>query len=405
MKWSEEEIKLLTENYPVKTIDELLLLFPNRNKSSITNKAQKLGLKKINPEKFMNKNLWSKEEINLLITNYKTKNNDELQKLFPNRTLKSIHDKAEDLHLKKREIIKTKFKWTEENTKFLIEHYADYTNNELIDMYFHGLKRKELTNKAWKLGLKKNELALEKINKIRAEKASEIHKGKIVSEETRKKMSKIKKKQYREGIIIHHWVGRIVSEEEKERSRQRVKGRWSGDKNPRHINPLFGSDNGRWNGGITNLSQALRENIYDWKQDSMKMCDYKCLFTMCNFDNIHHLYPFNFMIKETLEELNLDSKENLGDYSLEEQELIKEIINRKHKEHGLGVCLCNEIHKLYHDNYGYIEFDVDSFKQFTKEYFEGKYDDLLEDKFKSINNSSNYDYVVNKINEMIKIDS
>lgn len=44
-KWTEEEDNILRENYSSKTIEEMLVLLPNRNKKAIYSRSHKLGLK------------------------------------------------------------------------------------------------------------------------------------------------------------------------------------------------------------------------------------------------------------------------------------------------------------------------------------------------------------------------
>ena len=46
MKWSDEDVRLLRINYPSKTWPELLKLFKDRSRVSITEKGRKLGLKR-----------------------------------------------------------------------------------------------------------------------------------------------------------------------------------------------------------------------------------------------------------------------------------------------------------------------------------------------------------------------
>lgn len=392
MKWNECEIKILKENYSSKTMKELMELLPNRTSKSIEGKALKLKLKKENKEIFINPNLWDDKEIKLLKENYPICGDDKLKELFPNRTIKSIHTKAERLELKKIKAVnltidsRGRVIWDEYSTQLFIDNYSKYSSEELIELFFTKLNRKQLYNKARKLGLKKTTKTLQR---------------KINSDETKIKISQSRKQSFKEGKWTSAFKNRVVTEEEKEKARQRVKGKWTGSNNPRHKNPLFGKDNGRWNGGITNLSQALRENIYEWKQESMEVCNFKCLFTGNYFNEIHHLYPFNNIIKEVLDELNLEVEYSLGDYSIEEQENIKIAIKNKHIEYGLGVCLSEEIHKLYHDNYGYISFNVDSFKEFIEQYFNGKYDDILKEKFKSINSLYDYNYVLEKLETLV----
>jgi len=103
-----------------------------------------------------------------------------------------------------------------------------------------------------------------------------------------------------------------------------------------------------WKGGISQLNIYLRYFIAIWKKDSMANCNYKCVITGNNFDAIHHLYSYNKILKETLNELNLPIYTEINKYSLSELESMKIKIMEIHDRHPLGVCLCKEIHNLYH---------------------------------------------------------
>lgn len=149
----------------------------------------------------------------------------------------------------------------------------------------------------------------------------------------------------------------------------------------------------RWKGGVTKLTTALRSNIYDWKKKSMELCEYKCVFTGERFDNIHHLISFNSIVKECLDELKMPLKDNLGEYSEEYRNTLVELVKEKHNKYGLGLCMCKELHKKFHDEYSYEYFTVDDFKEFIENYFNGKYDDELDDRLKSINSSMSLEEV------------
>jgi DNA-directed RNA polymerase subunit RPC12/RpoP len=196
---------------------------------------------------------------------------------------------------------------------------------------------------------------------------------------------------------IKEWKGRIVSEEEKRRSSERVKGKWSGNNNPRHINPLKGKMNGRWEGGITNLYQFLRENITEWKEDSMIFCNYKCVLTGDYFDNIHHLTPFKDIVYEAMNLLELEIKQNIMDYTEDTRKQIINEVKDLHIKYGCGLCLCKEIHKLFHDTYNYTNFSKEDFSEFIKRYFEGEFDYKITDKHKSVNSKTNYKETIEKV--------
>lgn len=388
IKWSEKEINVLKENYPYMTIDELLPLFKGRSKSSISNKAAELKLSKYQEEckegycicKKCGRELpWTYQYFPVI---RKEKNPRQVCRECSDKYKKFMDEDAE-----------MRIYWSEEDELLFMKRYPHYTNEELRNKFYPDLSDKQLTDKAWRLGVQKSHETYWRGREQQAPKVSLKLKGVAKSEDHKKKVSETKKRQYAEGIYVSHWKGRIVTEEEKQRIRERVKGKWSGKNNPRFKKPLFGSENGRWQGGITSLSTALRENIYEWKQKSMELCNYKCVLTGCEFDNIHHIIPFNIIIKECISELDLEILSTLGEYEEEDRENLIELLKKKHELYGLGICLHKDIHKLFHDTYSYTEFNANDFKEFIVRYFNGEFDDKLKVDLKSINSKRSLEEV------------
>jgi len=97
--WTEEEITLLKEKYPVLKKTELIKLFPDRSVSSIEGKAYFLKLKKnSNPN---DNSSWTPVEINILKEKYFNTNKEELLKLLYNRDWRAVNIKASRLGLKR----------------------------------------------------------------------------------------------------------------------------------------------------------------------------------------------------------------------------------------------------------------------------------------------------------------
>lgn len=128
-----------------------------------------------------------------------------------------------------------------------------------------------------------------------------------------------------------------------------------------------GENHWNWQGGITETSQHLRILIRDWKQQSMKNCNYKCILTGERFDHIHHLYSFNKIIKETFDILKIKIKIYISDYSIEQLQLIDKTFLELHSKYPLGVCLTKDIHDLYHRIYG-DDNTPEQFKEFINKY-------------------------------------
>lgn len=391
IKWTEEEIAILIEKYLNSTNEELLSLFEGRTLKSITSKAGKLKLKRIS----------NITEDGYCVCKKCNKKLPYTETYFPKlKSEKRPRQICRVCNPKYGRYLEGECRfvqpWTEEEDEILKKVYPYYLDDEISEKFLKTRTKRAIQERAYLFKLKKTEEIVLRLNKIKTRKIVNYNLGKKMSEESRKKLSETLKRKYSDGTLISHWKGRIVSEEEKEKSRQRVLGRWQGEKNPRHINPLHKEKNGRWLGGITNLSQALREQLIGWKKGSMKFCNYKCLLTGKDFDEIHHLNPFNEIIKETLQELNLEVKNSLGDY--ENADTIIEKIQNKHTLYG--ICLSKEVHKIFHDNYSYNQFTKEDFEEFVRNYFKGDFDKDLKEEYRSYNSTSNMKSIIDKLNNV-----
>jgi len=114
-----------------------------------------------------------------------------------------------------------------------------------------------------------------------------------------------------------------------------------------------GSENAMWKGGITPLHNYLRDKISQWKIDSFKKYNYKCDITSKTKNKIvHHHYNFSGILKETMDTLNLPIYDVINLYTNKELENITQKCIELHYKYGLGVCLCESEHILFHSMYG-----------------------------------------------------
>ncbi|MFS0643688.1 SANT/Myb-like DNA-binding domain-containing protein [Siminovitchia sp. 179-K 8D1 HS] len=271
--------------------------------------------------------------------------------------------------------------WTKEEDSLLIEIYPDNRNEDIIDR-FPNRTSKALIDRARLLGIKKSELGREKIYKTHSERMKEeCHWiGKPKSNEEKAYLSQLMKKRWEndyENMLANAQYERTSELRDYMRKLRKQEGRWRGNNNPRHKNPLKGSDNPRWLGGITPLLFWFRNQLEDWKKDSMEFHNYTCVLTGKNFDEIHHLYSFREIVQETLDELDWQYGKTLEECSEDELEVLRETIIKNNKKYGLGVCLTKEVHKLYHDLYGYGGNTPEQFEEFMQKYRQGEFNEIL----------------------------
>ena len=281
-------------------------------------------------------------------------------------------------------------KWTDEENNILFKNYKDFTGEELHNLFLPNRTIRSIECHAGELGLQgKNHDAKMRANLSRSLKISEKLKGRIISEEARKKISATKKEYFK--THDSWWKGKKRSKEQCKQISERQKGKWAGDKNPRHLNPLNGELNGRWKGGILPTYTELRSDTKEWFNESIKFCGYKCVITGGDFDNVHHTTPFRDIVDEVFNLTKVEIKQRVCDYTDSEFSQLRETLKELHNLYGYGACINKEVHKLFHDNYGYTKFSPFDFLDFLYRIDVGEFDEWFTENNLEIN--INYKYV------------
>lgn len=134
-----------------------------------------------------------------------------------------------------------------------------------------------------------------------------------------------------------------------------------------------GKNNWNWNGGISEIKYFLRKQIDDWKIESLKASDFKCVVTGEKAQDlqVHHLTPFYVIRDEVMEELALPIRETIGEYTQEELDALVSGIKHRH-DVELGVPIRYHIHRLFHRLYGNTTTSED-FDEFKERYHAGEF--------------------------------
>lgn len=281
-------------------------------------------------------------------------------------------------------------KWSDEDNKLILENYHDYTGKELKEKFFPNRTVRAIECHADWLGINwKTEETYRRSREFQAKIVSEKLKGRDLGQEWRDKISATKKEYYK--THDSWWKGRKRSPEQCKQISERMKGKWAGDKNPRHINPLNGELNGRWKGGILPTYTELRSDTKDWFNESMEFCGYKCVITGGEFDNVHHTTAFRDIVDEVFKLTGIEVKQQVCDYNEDEFQHLRDELKDLHIIYGFGACINKDVHKLFHDNYGYTKFSPYDFLDFVYRIDIGEFDEWFKKNNLQIN--INYDYV------------
>lgn len=280
--------------------------------------------------------------------------------------------------------------WSESEVELLKEIYCDLPTSEIIDRgFFKGKTMNQINSKAGDIGLKKSEKAKAKRWAAHSEymKKNCAWIGKKLTEEEKLKLSEKMKQRWidkPDEMLEYARYERTEWHKQRISEANKAHGYWKGDNNPRHKNPLHGSKNGNWKGGITDVYFWLRNQIDQWKEDSMIAANYQCDITGRNFDEIHHLQSFKDIYEETVETTGYKGKD-ISKFNDEELEQFRKDFMEVHNKYGLGICLLEGVHKLFHDTYGYKSSKPEHYYEFKERIKNGEFQEELEVILKNTN--------------------
>lgn len=317
-QYTKEDIEFLKIYYSIGDWDSIFKRFPNMTKASINTKMSNLNIKN-------EVHCWTNKEVDLLRKNYGKIKPCELVSLFDNRhTYKAIYAKAKKMNLCTRKL------WTNEEISIMKEKYSTCSIGEMMKL-LPNRSRNSIIAKAIQLKLK-NKTILE-YHFTDDEKMFVINNYKTMSDR------EIGEKLGRSETAVNNYRfrNRLIKTYEKS--------------------------------SYNDLSEYVRRNNLEWKEKSMKNCNYKCVLTGNRFDDIHHIYGLNLILKETLKDLNINIKETMNDYTDKELRLILDTFRIKQNNYPLGVCLTSDIHKQFHDKYGYGNNTIEQWNEFVQNYY------------------------------------
>jgi hypothetical protein len=137
-----------------------------------------------------------------------------------------------------------------------------------------------------------------------------------------------------------------------------------------------GENANNWNGGFSNVYLELKGRMIEWRKLSLKKCNYQCVFTKNKRNlEVHHLYGFNLIFKECIENLNIENKgRTIADYPVDELLTILNELKRLHLKYGEGICIARDLHHLFHKIFGKKNNLPEQFVKFTEMIDSGEID-------------------------------
>ena len=261
---------------------------------------------------------------------YSSLSKDELLEMLPNRTWSSVLTKANKININKRCM------WTNEEDNLLIAIYENTDINEVVKK-FSNRDKNSIVKRAMKLGLNS-------YNHPIWTKEDELY-------------------------IINNW--QLLPDEIIAQNIGKTK---NAVKRKRNLLGLHRQDKSKKT--YENITKYIRGNIYEWKSNSMKACNYECVLTKSKEFEIHHLYPVNKIVNDIFNKYNLEYKE-FNEYTENELNNILQLFVLEQSKYPLGECIRKDLHMLFHSLYGQYNTTEEQWIQFKNDYTNGVYNNRI----------------------------
>lgn len=360
--FSQEEINNIIIDYKNGMCPKDLGVKYNRNSSSIIHKLQDLG--EFKPAR----NKWTKEDKQILIDNYSSMSIDDICKLMPYRTKQSIITKASELGLKNKI-----FFWNENEIQILKDNYLLYGAEYVQEKLNNKFTISAIKTKAQKLGVVTSNKWTEEEHQI----IRDYYSIKSVDEIAAMIPNHTRKSIIERAMELGIKSGIFYTSKEEEYIRNNWQSKTDEEiaivlnRTPKKIRDK------RLNMGLCRvehgvdsykqISDFLRGNNYEWKKKSMEACNYKCVLTGDKFTDIHHLFGFNMIVDQVLRRLEIYTVE-MSELTQEQLDMILTEFKKEQDKYPLGVCLRKDIHILFHQIYGHGNNTIEQWEQFVSYY-------------------------------------
>ena len=129
--------------------------------------------------------------------------------------------------------------------------------------------------------------------------------------------------------------------------------------------------------GYTSLQSFVRSQLHSWKRAVMSENGFKCYLSgVSNNLVVHHCYGFNLLFDETIENTGFEIKENFEDYTDAELNKFFDDFFELQESYSEYVVISEDIHILFHKEYGYGDNTPEQWAEFEKKYLDGFYDEV-----------------------------
>lgn len=273
--------------------------------------------------------------------------------------------------------------WSKHDLDILKQYYRKIPNKDIIPLLNKEYSEKAIRSQAGRSGLYESRLWSDEENKILIDNYSNKSSAEMMRLLPKRSKFSIIDRAISLGIKSMHYLNSIYSDEE---------NLYLKDNYLLRTNEELGKELNRSPNGIAqhlyklgfirpteigkykNIQEYIRSKLSVWSNKYRKECNYACSVSGVRSNIIvHHIRGFNLLLNEAFEDLNFKIKDKFEDYAEKELEELWEYFYNLQELYGEYCCVTENIHKLFHNIYGYGNNTKEQWDEFVEKYHNGEY--------------------------------
>ena len=126
----------------------------------------------------------------------------------------------------------------------------------------------------------------------------------------------------------------------------------------------------------SDIRKFLRANNEGWRNEIIKICGGKCIFTESENFVVHHLYANHLITSEAIEKFGVGFDIDVTNENRKQRKEFKDLYLKIEWSYP-AICIREDIHNKFHSIYGLGNNTPEQFIEFVSNFFPEKLETLL----------------------------
>lgn len=272
------------------------------------------------------------------------------------------------------------FKWSDSDSQLLIDNYGKIKTKELQSMLSKAYSTKAINSQAIRLGLTFDRSWTKKEEKIINDNYEKIPIGDLLKLLPNRTINAVRDKAHALGLNSYNYLSKKYSDSDIEYLKNNYSSKTNeelgeylnhsaraiqqrlgilGLYRPTDLEKLYYKE----------LASFVRANIQTWRNSVREKNNFTCELTGTRTNIIiHHCRSFNLILNEAIELTDFIIKENFNDYDIDKLDELVQVFLDLQEYYKEYVCINEDIHRLFHKEYGYGNNTMEQWNEFVEKY-------------------------------------